>query len=538
VQGDGGTAYFDDVTFTKVENQGVASFTVNTEAPIGTIRPFMHVNAGPINPPFSQNLTSAFQDLQIESVRTHDFYGPCDIHSIFPDFNADVNDPGSYQFEETDEVIAAIVASGAEVFFRLGESYSSESLYNAPPSDNQKMADICKNIVRHYNDGWNNGFNFDIEYWEIWNEPDLYHFWSGTASEFTTMYGVIANTLRDYDPELKIIGPAVSSMISEWFVDEFLGGVSLHDYPLDGFSYHMYYMANPYGFKLMEDRVEQKLAQYGLQNVPHYLTEWNNYSYSANGSTEVWRNDPFSAASTAASLIYIQDTELQQAHRYRSNEFLFGLFDDNSNITYSGLAYQQFSLFNVYENRLATTGGDSLGFAILAGTNNLNDAIQLMVANNSSAHSSYVVDFGALAENESYAYTISRIDSTLQNELLMSGTLDQANAILEVPCAAPFVDKIQLQLQIVDDVQEKTQNTLFSIAPNPASEIVVIQSTASAGSKAHMLIIDSGGKITMQQVVTLQNQPFTINIENLAKGQYRVVMFCDGKMTTQGLIVE
>ena len=35
------------------------------------------------------------------------------------------------------------------------------------------MGEVCKHIVMHYNDGWNDGYHYNIAYWEIWNEPDL-----------------------------------------------------------------------------------------------------------------------------------------------------------------------------------------------------------------------------------------------------------------------------------------------------------------------------------------------------------------------------
>ncbi len=536
VQGSSGVAFFDDVTFTKIINDGNANFSVSLNSTAGNVNPYMHVNAGPINPPFAQDLSQDFQELGITSVRTHDFYGPCDIHTIFPDFNADVNDPNSYSFEASDEVIAAIVATGSDVFFRLGESFSGNSLYNAPPADNQKMADICKNIVRHYNDGWNNGFNYNIEYWEIWNEPDLYHFWSGTAYEFTTMYGVIANTLKSYNPNLKIIGPAVSSMVSEWFVDEFLSGVSQFDYPLDGFSYHMYYMANPYGFVDMDKRAEQKLAQYGLQNVPHYLTEWNNYAYSSNGTTEIWRNDPFSGASSAATLIYLQDTEIVQAHRYRSNEFLFGLFDDNSNINYSGLAYQQFSSFVDHPQRLATIGGDSLGFALLAAQNLNGSQIQLSVANNSTAHESYSIQFDDIAADTFYTYDISRIDSTHLNQPYSSGVLNNSTPILQVPCAAPFVDKITLTRQQGDSVEEKEMKAALNLSPNPAIDIVKFTITSDIEGASNLIVIDAQGKIVKQEKLYISNGSGTLNVQELSPGNYQFILIKDGKIYNSKLV--
>jgi hypothetical protein len=447
-----------------------------------------------------------------------------------------VNDPASYDFTETDEVIAAIAATGADVMFRLGESFSGSSLYNTPPSDNQKMADICKNIVRHYNDGWNNGYTYGIEHWEIWNEPDLYHFWSGTALEFTTMYGVIANTLKTYNPSLKIIGPAVSSMVSEWFVDEFLAGVSQFNYPLDGFSYHMYYMANPHGFAQMDERVEQKLAQYGLEDVPHYLTEWNNYSYSSNGTTEIWRNDPFSGASTAASLIYLQETELVQAHRYRANEFLFGLFDDNSNITYSGMAYQQFSSFKDHTNRLTTAGGDSLGFALLAGYNSAGNEIQISVANNSTAHSSYSIQLTGLAANETYTYTQWRIDSTTTNQQISTGVFTARTPTVTLPCSSPFVDKLILTQEFVDAVEEHDKENKLHLWPNPTSDVLRVSGSFEKNKMCHFWIVDSHGKVVMDVNKVPSEENPSIDIHQLAVGEYVLLLEQNGQVKSMGWV--
>jgi hypothetical protein len=88
-------------------------------------------------------------------VRTHGFIGPTEIDSkfvlgngfltwlipntaqraglvkegnasiIFPDWTADANVPGSYNFGPTDQAIGAIRASGAEVYYRIGRSFGA-----------------------------------------------------------------------------------------------------------------------------------------------------------------------------------------------------------------------------------------------------------------------------------------------------------------------------------------------------------------------------------------------------------------------------
>ena len=58
--------------------------------------------------------------------------------------------------------------------YRLGTSieHSLKHYYTAVPDDFDRWTDICLHIIRHYNEGWNNGFHLGIRYWEIWNEPD------------------------------------------------------------------------------------------------------------------------------------------------------------------------------------------------------------------------------------------------------------------------------------------------------------------------------------------------------------------------------
>lgn len=59
-----------------------------------------------------------------------------------------------------------------------------------------------------------NGFHYDIEYWEIWNEPDNYPdteenaMWRGTKEQFFELYQVSASYLKSKFPKLKFGGYA------------------------------------------------------------------------------------------------------------------------------------------------------------------------------------------------------------------------------------------------------------------------------------------------------------------------------------------
>ena len=116
---------------------------------------------------------------------------------IFTDFSKDPTDPASYDFDLTDEYLRMVEAGGAKVFYRLGSKIEhwSKKYNTLPPADFHQWAIVCEHIIRHYTEGWANGFHMDIEYWEIWNEADLdpddsahKRCWGGTANftSFTT----------------------------------------------------------------------------------------------------------------------------------------------------------------------------------------------------------------------------------------------------------------------------------------------------------------------------------------------------------------
>ncbi len=113
--------------------------------------------------------------------------------AIFPRFELDENDPDSYDFACTDESILCCLDAGTKTFFRLGESIEHQIKKHAtiPPRDFHKWARICEHIIRHYTEGWADGFTHDMPYWEIWNEPDMNKDddtnklnWGGTKAQF------------------------------------------------------------------------------------------------------------------------------------------------------------------------------------------------------------------------------------------------------------------------------------------------------------------------------------------------------------------
>lgn len=204
-----------------------------------------------------------------------------DITCIFPDFDADVNDPKSYDFACTDEAILVALDAGSETFFRLGQTIEHQIKKHGtlPPKDFHKWAQICEHIIRHYNEGWANGYRLNIQYWEIWNEPDLdlddaenKRTWGGTKTEFFDFYEVATKHLKSKFPNVKIGGPALACN-EEWAAD-FLKEMKQRGVEFDFFSWHIYCTEPEHMIKKSE-RIKKLLVDNGYGNVESILNEWN-----------------------------------------------------------------------------------------------------------------------------------------------------------------------------------------------------------------------------------------------------------------------
>ena len=80
-----------------------------------------------------------------------------DIPNLFRDFDADENDPASYDFAFTDKLIEGLMKAGCEPYFRLGVTIENGHMIKSyrifPPKDFGKWARICEHVIRHYNEG-------------------------------------------------------------------------------------------------------------------------------------------------------------------------------------------------------------------------------------------------------------------------------------------------------------------------------------------------------------------------------------------------
>lgn len=259
----------------------------------GKFKPLNATNGGPWHKRFTKKMYhSNFEDYKAARIpysRNHDmpvhtvYGGPyChDISCIFPNFDADPYDPASYDFGCTDEDILTTMEADTKLFYRLGQTIENQIVkHNTfPPKDFKKWAVVCEHIIRHYNYGWADGFELGIEYWEIWNEPDLdeefapkKRTWGGTNAQFFDFFETAVKHLKSCFPEIKIGGPALAFR-DEW-ADEFLKTMSERNVPLDFYSWHIY-LKEPRAMEIRAKKMKDLLLKYGYDKTENICNEWN-----------------------------------------------------------------------------------------------------------------------------------------------------------------------------------------------------------------------------------------------------------------------
>ena len=310
---------------------------IDFDSTVGEMKPVHNIGRMPEYVTDSE-VNRLFTEANMTSCRTHDI-NCTDIHRIFPDFSKDVNDESSYNFAECDSVLESIVDTGMEPFFRLGISWSNpvtDREYLVPPADYTKWAQICEHIILHYNEGWADGFDYNVKYWEIWNEPENSddisdnHFWIGTDEEFFRFYDTAAKYLKNRFPDLKIGGygscgfyaltktNAVNTGATprnQYFVTyflNFLDYIKEHNSPMDFFTWHSYTTTEKNARYI--DYVREKLAKAGYGEAEIICDEWN-YNPMEND-----RIDRRYGANQTSMLIMFQNKGLDMAHYYDGDD--------------------------------------------------------------------------------------------------------------------------------------------------------------------------------------------------------------------------
>ena len=120
---------------------------------------------------------------------------------------------------------------------------------------NNRWARFVDQAVQRYRPGGTRGLH--VRYWEIWNEPDLCQFWSGTAAQYAQLLKVAYLAIKNRDPLATVV----------W------GGIAHYEQP--NFLYDL----------VSTLRSDAMAAEFGgffdAAGTHHYAIEENGYGWTA-----------------------------------------------------------------------------------------------------------------------------------------------------------------------------------------------------------------------------------------------------------------
>jgi xylan 1,4-beta-xylosidase len=444
---------------------------VDFAASQGRIRPLHGVNLGPLCYRGTVDLSEYHRALGIPLTRLHDVpwvnSEAVDIHTLFPDFRNDPALPASYRFGTTDDYILAVTNVQSKIVYRLGESieHTARKYYVHPPSDPEQWASVCLGIIRHYNEGWANGFRHGIQYWEIWNEPDVRPaMWTGTDEQYFRLYAVTAKAIKTRFPEVKVGGPALGgtgqfangTFHPSPFLTNFLSFCQQHEAPLDFFSWHSY-TSDPRELPRRAHAVRQVLDQYGFARSESHLNEWN---YLPNND---WRpmlregqglprarwyekmGGPEGAAFVAAALLLLQDAPVDAANFYTAEIQGFGLF------SFEGVPKRTFYAFRAFRELLDTpwrvkaVSEQPERVAVVAGLGADKRCAGILVSNDNSTEEQFALSLRNRPWSGETDYELLLVDASHELTPAACGRLGPSEDLVHVTLKAPAVGLIKLR---------------------------------------------------------------------------------------------
>jgi xylan 1,4-beta-xylosidase len=132
----------------------------------------------------------------------------------------------------------------------------------SPPKDWGAWRELISALARHLIDRYGvdevAGWSF-----EVWNEPNLVVFWTGTLDDYLRLYHESARALKEVDDRLQVGGPSTAA--AEW-IERLAAYAEQSGAPLDFVTSHTY------GNLPLNAR--PALARHGFERIPVWWTEW------------------------------------------------------------------------------------------------------------------------------------------------------------------------------------------------------------------------------------------------------------------------
>jgi xylan 1,4-beta-xylosidase len=252
---------------------------------------------------WQQQMRQCHDELGFRHVRFHDLLSD-DMGTLM-----DEQDRLRFSFFNADQICDFLVSIGMKPFVELSFMPSTLSSgtttvfhYAAnvtPPKDYAMWAALITKLVTH----WVERYGIDevgTWFFEVWNEPNLKAFWTGTQADYFKLYSFTAQAIKAVDNRLRVGGPATAR--NEW-ITEFLDFCQKNNIPADFVSTH-HYPTDALGSVGEDTETQLANSQRSIlrewaqdthrkaRGKPLYYTEWS----SSSNPRDHLHDEPYAAA--------------------------------------------------------------------------------------------------------------------------------------------------------------------------------------------------------------------------------------------------
>lgn len=236
----------------------------------------------------------ARSELGVQRVRFHGIFD--DEIGVWPK-NVIGRPTAGVNFQNVDAVYDGILEIGLQPFVelsfmptKLASGTRTFGTYRANVSPATSLSDwsafiaeFARHLIGRYGAA-------EVRQWcfEVWNEPNLPFFWSGTQADYFELYRATVTALKGVDPALKVGGPSTSAI--QW-IPEFLAFCGENNLPVDFVSTHIYAgdkqdkMFGQAGLYSQNDvvpaamkKVREQIAASKFPKAELWLSEWSSDS--------------------------------------------------------------------------------------------------------------------------------------------------------------------------------------------------------------------------------------------------------------------
>ena len=143
---------------------------------------------------------------------------------------------GVLRWDGLDEEVTAARSAGAKVVYVFGPTPAwAGDLSTDPPRDIADFRRFVDAIVARYGSG--------IDAYEIWNEPNLQTFYTGSVADLVEMTSTVREAVRSHGSPSRILAASTTTRLGPSFYNfgvTYFRALGKAGWPVDGFAFHSY----------------------------------------------------------------------------------------------------------------------------------------------------------------------------------------------------------------------------------------------------------------------------------------------------------